>query len=295
MKQLTASQITTLSTSKNALGSFEGQLLSNLQQDDLEPGEYTIQFQIVEPVIDGLGSATYAYIFWKVDGQHVQRIISVFSGSVISGVANSAHVQLLDQSDRGAVNFDGTFNVTNGSTTVTATQPQTFSRDETLFFSSQPGVSYNLPIGIVSATTFELSAPYNGPTTPAAKAFGVSSYKVAVALSKGTRATTMQPPVLLTQNSQVVNAGGFVLIPFPIDAGIISVLATVTVPPLVLPAAAANGVLIFFDANSNTLAAIIPANFPGWYPIPPGSIKIEFFNLSTTDTLHFSFQWGVEG
>lgn len=291
---LTASQITTLTTSRSALGSFEGQLLSNIQQDELEPGEYTVQFQIVEPVIDGLGSATYAYVYWKVDGQQVQRIISVFSGSVISGVANSVHVHLLDQSDRANHHFTGLVGVTNGSQTVTTAQPQTLARDEVIYFTSQPNVGYPILTPVVNATAFQLETPFSGLTGPTT-AYGITSYKVAVALSKGTRAATMQPPVLLTQNFKNVAIGGQTNVFFPPDAGIISVLATVTVNGANIQVEAVNGELMFFDANGNALTTFIPASFPFWYPVPPGSIVMVFLNHSTTQTLNFSFQWGIEG
>ena len=291
---LTASQITPVTTSRNALGSFEGQLLSNLQQDDLEPGEYTVQFQIVEPVVDGSGSATYAYVYWKVDGQQIQRIISVFSGSVISGVANSVHVQLLDQSDRANHNFTGLVGPTNGSPIVTTAQPQTLARDEIIHFTSQPDLGYQILAPTVNVNGFQLLTPFTGPTGPTT-AYGITSYKVAVALSKGTRAATMQPPVLLTQNMKNVAVGGQLNIPFPPDAGIISVLATVIVNGANVQSEIANGVLMFFDPNGNTLTALVPSSFPFWYPVPPGSVEMVFLNNSATQTLDFSFQWGIEG
>jgi len=291
---LTASQITILTTSRNALGSFEGQLLNNVQQDDLEPGEYTIQFQIVEPVVDGSGSATYAYVFWKVDGQQIQRIISVFSGSAISGVANSVHVQLLDQSDRANHHFTGLVGPTNGSPIVTTAQPQTLARDEIIYFTSQPDLGYQILAPTINVNGFQLLTPFTGPTG-ATTAYGVTSYKVAVALSKGTRAATMQPPVLLTQESVDVLSGAQTNIPFPPDAGIISVLATVIVNGANIQSESVNGTIMFFDANGNLLAAFIPSSFPMWYPVPPGSEQVVFSNFSATQTLTFSIQWGIEG
>jgi hypothetical protein len=219
----------------------------------------------------------------------------VFSGSVISGVANSVHVQLLDQSDRANHHFTGMVSVIHGSPVVNITQPITLAQDEVVYFTSQPNVGYQVLAPITDGTTFQLLIPYNGPTAPVTTAYGVTSYKVAVGLSKGTRAATMQPPVLLTQNLVNVSVGGQTNIAFPPDAGIISVLATVTVNGANVQTEAVNGVLMFFDPNGNTLTAFVPSSFPMWYPVPPGSVEMVFLNNSTTQTLNFSFQWGIEG
>ncbi len=292
--QLTKAQIAELTTTSNPLGSFSGDRAPSLQQDDLEPGEYTLQFQIVEPPIDSLGFATYAYIVWKIRGQQISRIISVFNGSAISGVADSVHVQLLDQSGRGEVFLDGTFSVTNGSANVTSSASHALKPGQLIQFSSQPGVFYTVPNGM-NGTSAVLDRAYTGTTNAAADAFTLSIYKVAVALSRGTRATTMQPPVLFTQNEKNAAPGGNLTVLFPLDAGIISVLATVIVNGNNTQEEAANGTLSFFDDNGNTLTAFIPSSFPAWYPVPPGSVSMVFSNHSGEETLNFSYQWGIEG
>jgi hypothetical protein len=294
MGNRTGAQITELITTSNPLGSFRGDRLPNLQEGELEPGEYTIQFQVIEPPIDGLGFSAYAYVTWKVDGQQLDRIVSVFSGSAISGVANAVHVQLLDQSERGSIFLDGSFGVTNGLASFTASAAQTIGVGQQIVFDSQPGVFYGIPNGM-NGTTAVLDRPYTGVTDGAADAYTIAKYKVGVTLSKGTRPATMQPPVLFTQNLRNAAPAGAINVLFPSDAGVISVLATAIVNGVNLQGEAANGTLSFFDAGGNTLTAFIPSSFPMWYPVPPGSVEMVFFNQSTTQTLNFSFQWGIEG
>lgn len=292
---LTGAQTTDLVTTSNALGSFNGDRLPNLQPGQLEPGEYTLQFQVIEPPIDGLGFGTYAYITWKVNGQQLNRIVSVFSGTAISGVANAVHVHLQDQSERGSVFLAGTFGVINGLANFTSSIAQTIGNDQQIIFTSQPGVIYNIPNGM-NGTTAVLDRQYSGLTSGATTAYTISKYKVGVTLSKGTRPATMQPPVLLTQGLRNVVPGGILNVPFPADAGIISVLSTVIVNGANPQSEAVNGTVSFFDASGLiTLAAYVPQSFFGWYPIPPGSVEMVFANHSTTQTLNFSFQWGIEG
>src|SRR5271157_5513727 len=195
MKKLTCSATTTLLTTANALGLFAGTQLSNLQQSNLEPGEYTLQFNVIEPPIDGLGYATYAYVVWKVEGQPVPRIISVYNGAAISGVADSVDVHLLDQSGRGNTVFTVQFNVTNGSVNFTTTGQLSLKNGQLIQFGVQPGVFYTIPNGM-TGTIGVLDRPFTGPTSigvDASSAFTLSEYKVGVTLSKGTRPTTMQP------------------------------------------------------------------------------------------------------
>ena len=304
IKKLTRSQITTLTTGLNGIGSFVGQRLQSLQQANLEPGEYTIQFQIVEPPIDGAGSATYAYVSWKVDGQQIQRIISVFSGASISGVAESAHVQLLDQSGRGAfVQGSGfglpssvNFTVTNGSDVVTASIPMTFSADEVLFFQNQPTVPYPLLNGVSNSLSFRLATPFTGPNG-VTRAIGITSYKIGVSLSKGTRPTTMQPATLLTVRPQFLAPNNSVNIPIPQDAGVISSLITVTLGPIPGVGADPENVQVaFVAADGFNLTGYIPAEFGAWYPVPPGAVTLGIWNPpGNTQQVFVSVQWGIEG
>lgn len=295
--QYTRSQITELTTTTNALGSFVGDRPMALQQNNLDPGEYTLQFQVIEPPIDKLGFAVYAYVSWKVAGQQITRIISVFNGSAISGVADSVDVFLQDQSGRGgSITLPGTFGVTNGSSTFTATIAQTLKSNQQIQFSNQPGIFYTIPNGMNGVTGL-LSVPYTGPTNNTVTAFALSKYKVAVALSKGTRAGIMQPAVLLTESRpQDVSSKSQAVVQVPInDAGICSILVSTTVKGTNLQAEADNGNVEMIGAGGYSTAWFIPTRFPMWYPIPPGTIKIQFNNNSTTQDLFFSFQWGIEG
>jgi len=290
----TRSQTTLVITTQNALGSFVGNRLPNLQVSDLAAGEYTLQFEIVEPTIDGLGEAVYAYINWKVAGQPMQRIINVFSGTAITGVAEAVDVSLLDQSGRGNTFLNGWVTLVNGSTNVIFTLPQNLTSTEILVFSSQPNVNYGLT-GPVRGTVAILSTPYTGPNAPAATAIAFAQYKVACTLSKGTRPNTMQPPVLQTVPTQV-NGPGVQILPIPRDAGIISVLVSVTtgtVGPVGF--LAINGNVQFIDPAGLVVGSFIPSNFPMWYPVPPSARTIWLVNTNTAQTLNFSVQWGIDG
>ncbi|MCL2428611.1 MAG: hypothetical protein FWD12_05205 [Alphaproteobacteria bacterium] len=79
-----------------------GQYYSNLQMEAMEPGEYTIQFSVME-ITPGLGGprhqipAPRAQVVWKVAGQQTRRLMSIYSGAVIGGLAEAVHVKLQDQ------------------------------------------------------------------------------------------------------------------------------------------------------------------------------------------------------
>ncbi len=291
----TRSQTSLVTTTRNALGSFAGNRIPNLQVSNLQAGEYTLQFEIAEPTIDGLGEAVYAYISWKVAGQPMQRIISVFSGSAIGGVSEAVDVSFLDQSGRGGSTLVGFITLVNGSTNVVFAAPQNLAASEILVFNAQPNVGYGLA-GPVRGTVATLSSPYTGPGGPAATAIAFAQYKVACTLSKGTRPNTMQPPVLQTITTQS-NGPGLQIIPIPRDAGIISALITVTPGPGSGPVSflSANGIVQFVDPAGLTVGEFIPFNFPSWFPVPPSASQLWLVNTNTTQVLDFSVQWGVDG
>lgn len=290
-------QTTTLLTTANGLGSFTGDRLPNLQQANLEPREYTLQFQVMPPV-DGLGYATYAYVNWKVAGQQIQRILSVYSGSAISGLADAVDVSLQDQSNRNLLvtPFATTFTVTNGSPDILSAAPVTIANGEQITFSVEPGVFYEVPNGM-NGFTASLDRPFTGPTSVIAVATAFTGYQVGVTLSAGTRPTTMQPPVLFTQRMVRVAANNVSPQFFiPADAGIISCLVSAVVVPGSNQLEAEHGYVEFFAANGLTIIAeYIPNEFNGWYPIPPGANSYAFANSSTVDAMFFSLQWGIEG
>jgi len=314
--QVRRAQISELFTTINALGSFAGSPTPNLQVDNLEAGEYSLQFQVIESPTDGLGHATYAIIRWKVQGQQIQRIISVFSGAVIGGVAQAVDVYLLDQSDRSNAGFR--FGVgailVPGSPVVTLVggAPGFFSlsANELVFFNSQPDIGYALASAVVNIIspggTFLLANPYTGPAAPgpAGSIFWAQApYKVGVALSKGTRPTIMQPPVLLTNKLSVTippaSLGPVAGIPVPRDAGVISLLTSVLpqLAPNVSLVNAAQGYVMFGQATGLINHGYIPSAPQQWYPIPPGTTEILFGNSNAGGgaSLNFTYQWGIEG
>lgn len=111
MKNLIAAQIadmlrTPASGSTSGLPAPASQQPS-LQKDNLEPGEYTIQFQAFPPA-DGLGFAAYAIINWKIAGQQITRKVSVANGISISGIAEAVDVTLFDVSQVLTVHYPPT-------------------------------------------------------------------------------------------------------------------------------------------------------------------------------------------
>jgi hypothetical protein len=228
-KRVVASSLRGLTTSTNALGSFFSTAgvtnqTSGMETNELEPGEYTLQFG-VQPPADGHGFATYAVINWKIAGQQQQRIMSIYQGASISGVAEGVSVQLFDQSGDASV-----------------------SRQ----------------------------APYN----------------IIITLSRGTRANTQQPPVLVTTSNLIIPHGlGTKNETVPNNAGVISVSVS----------AANNGVLAntdlaVFEINSaGTLGAFYPNIAIGWNPLVPGSTILTLTNNSTTTDAVLSLIWGIEG
>lgn len=306
------SQITEMITTASPLGSFAGPQQPNLQIDHLEPGEYTLQFQIVEPPNDPFPFSTYAIARWKVRGQQIQRIISVFSGAVLGGVAEAVDVQLLDQSNRSlAGHFAPILAITvPGSNLVTlaAPGPATINipQNATIYFNSQLGVGYSpvLPvIGGVPGTVFQLTTVYTGPPSPPLGGpFWIQSpYKVAVGLSKGTRPPIQQPPVLLTAEDPITVKAGVVGpvggLAIPQDAGVISVITSVipTSAPGVPLTSAANGAVFFVTPTGAIGHGYIPGAPQNFYPVPPGSTRIFFANCDAAQDLDFTFQWGIEG
>lgn len=102
MKNLIASQISNM-VRTTAAGSRltdlpQGNSIPNLQQTNLEPGEYTLQFEAYPPN-DGFGFSAFAIVNWKTRGQTVTRKVSIFSGAAITGVCDAVDVQIVDDSD----------------------------------------------------------------------------------------------------------------------------------------------------------------------------------------------------
>ena len=292
---LTRSFLSNLETTTNGIGSFAGSKVPSLQIDHLEPGEYTIQFQVVEPPIDNLNFGLCAYIYWKVDGQTIDRLISVFSGAAISGVAEAVHVYFLDQSARGAgSNILPAATVTNGSPIVTFATSVTLAPGQTIVFG--PGQSYQVATGVVNGNSITLTQLYTG-SSGSVSCFSLASYKVGAALSKGTRPTTMQPPTLFTQIPVTVDPNsGSSFFQIPQDAGIISALVNAFNLNTSAQSESLNTLVQFWDITQTIMLGCFPPNyFNGWYPVPVGSYYIQLINTSATVTLGFTLQWGIEG
>jgi|SRR5271166_3921918 len=139
-------------------------------QTALEPGAYTISFDIIPPS-DGLGCATQAIITAKVDGMPLRRVISVFNGAAITVVADAVEVQLVDVSSDFII-FDppqeatAPYIVTTGvevGTRGTVMQPPVLV--EQVGFSIDPSgnVSYDVPqdSGVISVF---IAAGFNANT-----------------------------------------------------------------------------------------------------------------------------------
>lgn len=312
---LLKSQISDMFTTGSPLGSFVGPQQPNLQIDYLQPGEYTLQFQVIEPPLDSLPYSTYAIVRWKIKGQQIQRIISIFSGAVLGGVAEAVDVQILDQSNRSATGHISILQaiLVNGSPFVTLAGlggPINIPGKELLYFASQPDVGYPLLAPVVNAvpgTVIQLAIPFSGPSTPPLPPPGTtpfwpqSPYKIGVALSKGTRPPIMQPPVLLTTENAITIApaslgpvGGIAI---PRDAGVISIITSIRpqLAPLVSLVNAAEGYVQFAAPGPALRHAYIPGTPQNFYPVPPGSEFVFFGNSSAAVTLDFTFQWGIEG
>jgi hypothetical protein len=209
-----------------------GNPVTSLQADKMEPNVYTLQFTVIPPG-DGKGFAAYGIVNWKVSGQQITRKVSVFSGSVISGVAEAVDVKIVDVSQIGVPGF---------------------------------------------------------PTTPQA-------YQVGASLSKGSRATTMQPATLVTELQTVsIPAGGSTVFQVPEDAGVISALVTASRAGLALPITPTDIAAVQLTQGSaavlNTWFPVIQV--PGWMPLFGDTVLIGVSNDGAHSAL-VNVIWGIEG
>lgn len=72
-----------------------------LQTELKEPGYYTLQFFLSarrDPLAPGITYRGKAEIIWTVKGNSVRRVISVYSGTAISGAGGYVQVKLIDDS-----------------------------------------------------------------------------------------------------------------------------------------------------------------------------------------------------
>lgn len=131
MLQLSRAQFTELVTSAAPAGNTIGTTLDystlrfnpSLQVDHLSADTYTVQFSIIPPApIPSFGQTvnTLAIVRWKVQGQQMQRVVSVVNGTSISGLAEAVDVQVADYSGFMTNAFGGPVNPPGRSYKVAA-------------------------------------------------------------------------------------------------------------------------------------------------------------------------------
>lgn len=70
-----------------------------VQQIFENPGEFTCQFGITvakNPTVTKMSNRARALIAWNVDGQPVQRLVSITNGTSVTGIADAVAVQIFD-------------------------------------------------------------------------------------------------------------------------------------------------------------------------------------------------------
>jgi hypothetical protein len=135
----------------------EGRQVPSLAVRDLDPGEYTIQFEVYPPE-DGKGFAAYAIVSWKIDGQQITRKLTVFSGASISGVAEAVDVRIVDVSDIGRTSappltYKVEATLAKGVRPTTMQPPTLNTRSAVIFFNGPNSATYEIPknAGVISA------------------------------------------------------------------------------------------------------------------------------------------------
>jgi hypothetical protein len=214
-----------------------GPFRTNLQVENLDPGEYTVQFSVLNASPGAGGTlqvpAPRAEVVWKVAGQQLRRLVSVVNGAGISGVAEAVHIKIQDQS----------------------------------------GVFSSLIAG--------------------------ATYKVVGTLSRGTRATTMQPPTLISLPAQLIQTGSPsnpLILQVPQDAGVISTYIEVGQNIGGSPIPVGDVVAYFFDAGGTVRGATFPLIQTGWVPLPAGTFTVQVRTTQPApDSIFVQPIWGIEG
>lgn len=155
--RLTSSMIRTTEVGSEVTGLPTGRLVRSLQATDLQPGQYTLQFQALPPA-DGNGFAAYATVNWKVGGQQLTRKLSVFSGAAITGVAEAVDVELVDVSNINlgpltASPYEIAVQLAPGGRGATMQPPTLLTRPNTTTIPAQSVQAYAIPqgAGVISA------------------------------------------------------------------------------------------------------------------------------------------------
>jgi hypothetical protein len=145
------------------------------------------------------------------------------------------------------------------------------------------GVANGVRVRVFDTTNF-----YGGPVTAA-------PYYVDIALGRGTRPSTDEPPRLQGGIVAGIGAGG--TFPIPRNAGVISVFASVT--QVAFPATQPNYIISFVDASLNLIAVyeiLGPGAKTGWIPVPSNAVSmIAAGSGGAPDSKVFSYTWGIEG
>jgi hypothetical protein len=237
----------------------------NLQAQFNEPGDYTAEFSFSPTKLaDGSNQQAEALVTWAVEGNFVSRRVAISNGASITGVAQAVRIVIFD--------------------TTNASAP----RD----------------IGVL--------------------------YGVSVQVTRGQRATTMQPPTLTphpffddeaippvirpyAQAQYTItpeggggagNGDGFIVLPIPQDAGIISLFVTVSNTTAVAPYQAQgtapvipnDTVQVEVDNGAN-FQVYDPRVFPGWVPLLPGAQRIILRNNMPAGqpVVLFTVTLGIDG
>lgn len=193
-----------------------------------EPDYYTLQFNLHRPPNAPANEniAAEAEVVWTVEGNSVRRLITIGSGSVISGCGNNANVKIRDSS----INANGVL------------------------------------------------------------------YPVSVQITKGTRPSIQQPPMLYGEYF-FVSPGNAVRTAIPQNAGIISVFIGIAIENAGAVGPIPNDTIkALFTTGGQTLSIAGFDQMNGWVPVPPGADSIDLYWISgSTARVEASMIWGIEG
>lgn len=130
-----------------------------LQAKLQQPSYYTVQFELAlqaNQFIVSVGTKGIAEIIWSVKGNSIRRVISVYSGTVISGTGEHVSVTLLDDSEPGlapVANYPATINLALGTRPSTPQPPTLYSREVI-------GGTYP-PYTLAAAGVLSIAVPFN--------------------------------------------------------------------------------------------------------------------------------------
>jgi hypothetical protein len=124
----------------------------------------------------------------------------------------------------------------------------------------------------------------------------VLPYQGTISIAKGTRGTTMQPPILtaFTGLQEIADGGALLYVPIPRNCGIISFRAymvSVSTPP---PIGLEMGV--WAEDGYNVIREYDDvACTEGFVPLPPNAIQLVFKNYDGDNATYLALDWGIDG